>query len=234
MSRAVEYMFDFIGRSGEVVFPASWLTAEDDVLVKKGVVRFLDEPLSEIECPEGCGKSHKVHSELSEDAKISCVVYCDAVNSRIVLEPRQYMQCRVNRKRFMTFAAQGGFEKLTDRVFLPSIHASSDCDKGGKVEIGDASIEKIGEAVGNALVSRRQNRKKGRRNRSEETDSVILKHRDDAKRVVANIKKLHKTKKLSYMKAIQLMRKNPVWTQRMASRSDASWKAACMPSRNRQ
>jgi len=236
MSRVVDYIFDFLGNEGDITFPASWLTEADDVLLREGVVFYRNEPLREIDCPCGCGERRRVQPDLPVTAKVTRVVYCNMASERIILDERQYFTCGVNRQRFMVFAAKGGFEPLTDRISRTLItpRLSRTTESAQTVEIGDASIAKIGKAVAaeNLIASQRKKRTAKRKPRTE-VDSVVLKKRDDAKRVIAEIKRLYK-QGYSYMKAIDFMSKNPVWKMRMASRRKESWKSACMPSRNKQ
>lgn len=59
-----------------------------------------------------------------------------------------------------------------------------------------------------------------------ETDSAVLKRREDTQRVIVEIRRLHTEKALSYAKAIATMRASSVWRARMVHRTDSSWRTA--------
>ena len=152
-------------------------------------------------------------------------------------------------KNFFALITYGGAKKMSQSAFAKRIRGEmaqfiANCSANAK-ELGIALIERIrsgddwppkpasaadvktaAELIVAALAkSRPEIPSRKRQPDWRKDDPAVQKRRDDTKRVLAEIRKRHKSTSVSYVKIIDAMRRDPVWGARMRHMSAESWRA---------
>ena len=155
-------------------------------------------------------------------------------------------------KNFFTLISYGGARKMSQSAFAKRIRGEmeqfiTNCSANAK-ELGLALIERVRsgsdwppkpasaadvKSAAELVVAALEKSCLAKLPRKcqpdwRKDDPAALKRRDDTKRVLAEIRKRHKTTSVSYPKIIDSMRHDPVWGARMRHMNAESWRAKAL------